>query len=225
MGTAITPDQLGILATQTEEIVLALDADRAGRDAMLRAQRVAMGKRVRLHVASMPEGKDPAEFLTAGDETERGAAAARFREALGAAVDVPAFHTRAILDDADVGSPAGRDRALDEVVPVLAAMPDSISREELTRQVADRLDADPGLVARRVAAGGSGAAGSSRSGGTDGGAPSSGDASPSRELSARERRERALLAMCVGVPALGREYLERLTPEHLSTPAAGRAVE
>ena len=30
----------------------------------------------------------------------------------------------------------GRDRALDEVVPVLAAMPESITREELEREVA-----------------------------------------------------------------------------------------
>ena len=48
-------------------------------------------------------------------------------------------------------SPAGRDRALDEVVPVLAAMGESISRDELVREVADRLDADPGLVMRRLA--------------------------------------------------------------------------
>ncbi len=51
---------------------------------------------------------------------------------------------------------AGRDRALDEVVEVIAAMPDSITREELMREVADRLDADPGLVARRIGGGGAG---------------------------------------------------------------------
>ena len=41
MATAITPDQLSILASHTDEVILALDADRAGREAMLRAQRVA----------------------------------------------------------------------------------------------------------------------------------------------------------------------------------------
>ena len=41
MGTAITPDQLKLLGSYAEEVVLALDADRAGREAMLRAQRVA----------------------------------------------------------------------------------------------------------------------------------------------------------------------------------------
>ena len=41
---------------------------------------------------------------------------------------------------------------------MIAAMPDSISREELMREVGDRLDADPGLVARRVAGAGRGGA-------------------------------------------------------------------
>jgi hypothetical protein len=46
---------------------------------------------------------------------------------------------------------------------------------------------------------------------------------PARALSARELQERALLAMCIASPAEGREFLARLTPEHLSGPAAVRA--
>ena len=77
--------------------------------------------------------------------------AERVRELIEEAVELPEFHVRLALDEADLSSPAGRDRALDEVVPVLAAMGESISRDELARLVADRLDADPGLVMRRVA--------------------------------------------------------------------------
>ena len=57
--------------------------------------------------------------------------AERFVALVDAAVDLPAFHVRTLLDEADLSSPAGRDRALDEVVPVLASMADSITREEL----------------------------------------------------------------------------------------------
>ena len=84
-------------------------------------------------------------------------------------------------------------------------MPDSISREELMREVADRLDADPGLVARRVAGGGArarrrrGRATRSRRPT----APPDG-AQPPRALSSRERRELALLAMCVAAAGRGR---------------------
>ncbi len=43
------------------------------------------------------------------------------------------------------------------------------------------------------------------------------------ELTSRERRERALLAMCIALPAEGGEYLTRLTDAHLS-PSGLRAA-
>jgi DNA primase len=229
MGTAITPEQVQLLAAHAEEVVLALDADRAGREAMLRAQRVAKGKRVRLRVVAMPEGRDPAELL-AGEKAADDAVE-RFRELVDGADDLPVFHVRMLLADADLSSPAGRDRGLDEVAPVLASMPDSITREELEREVADALNADPSLVARRVGA-------AERGGGEprtrrrpdpapDGERARDGAGGPAQAgpLSARERQERALLAMCVASPAEGREFLGRLTSEHLSSPVAVRATE
>jgi hypothetical protein len=85
------------------------------------------------------------------------------------------------------------------------------------------LDADPGLVMRRVAGepgrdAGPRAAEAPKAGG-GGPAPTQ----PPRALSARERREQALLAMCIASPAEGREVLGRLTAEHLSSPVVARA--
>jgi DNA primase len=226
MGTAITPDQVKLLAAHTGEVVLALDADRAGREAMLRAQGVAAGKRVRLRVAAMPEGEDPADMLKG--EGPGSSAAERFVGLIEDAVDLSVFHAGTLLDDADLATPDGRDRALDEVVPVLKAMPDSITRDELVRDVGDRLGADPGLVARRMAAAPRAprpvaAAPVNPSGGEE--SPfSPGGAAPEapRELSTQERREKGLLQMCIAAPAYGRDYIEKLKREHLSTPAMGR---
>jgi DNA primase len=214
MGTAITPEQVKLLSAYAEEAVLALDADRAGREAMLRAQTVG-GKRLRLRVARMPEGKDPADLLAGGD----GASATAFREAIEKAEDLPVFHVHTLLDDGDLSSPTGRDRALDEVVAVIAAMSDSITREELMREVANRLDADPGLVARRTAAAGKGGPAYRAPEPVDETAP---PVAP-RALNSRERREVGMLAMCVKLPAEGEEYLEKLTDAHFSRPAAARA--
>ena len=44
-------------------VFLALDADRAGRDAMLRAARLAEDRGVDLRVVDMPEGTDPADLV------------------------------------------------------------------------------------------------------------------------------------------------------------------
>jgi DNA primase len=212
MGTAITDDQVAMLSGQVDEVVLALDADRAGQEAMLRAQRKAAGRRMRIRVAAMPEGEDPAQMMA----EERGAE--RFRALVEAALELPEFQVGLVLDGAELSSPAERDRALAEVAPVLAEMGESASRDELVRLVAERLDLDPAMVVgRMVAARGRVDAGA--------GSGSAADVAANAALTPRERRERALLAMCIADPKAGGEMLERLRPEHLSSPLAARALE
>lgn len=207
MGTAITEEQVAALSGMVDEVVLALDADSAGQEAMLRAQRVAAGRKMRLRVAAMPEGEDPAEMLAAEGGAER------FRALVEEAVDLPAFQVGLVLEGTDVSSPAERDRALGEVAPILAGMGETASRDDLVRRVAGRLDLEPALVMGRVTAARPASGGSAeppRRGPTRAPARSGG------ELTSRERRERALLAMCVALPAEGKEFLGRLTEEHLS---------
>ena len=114
MGTAITGEQVATLSGMVEEVVLALDADSAGQEAMLRAQRVAAGRKMRLRVAAMPAGEDPAEMMAEPDGPER------FRALVDAAVELNAFQVGLVLDRTDVASPVERDRALTEVAPILA---------------------------------------------------------------------------------------------------------
>jgi DNA primase len=218
MGTAITEDQVAALSGMVEEVVLALDADSAGQEAMLRAQRVAAGRRMRLRVAAMPAGEDPAEMMAAEGGAER------FRALLEEAVDLPAFQVGLVLERTDTASPSERDRALAEVAPILAGLGESASRDDLVRQVAERLDLDPAVVMGRLTAArppsGGGSAAPGRGGNGSSAVPS---ARGGAELTSRERRERALLAMCIALPDEGRVYLDRLTDDHLS-PSGLRAA-
>ncbi|HEX6154227.1 MAG TPA: DNA primase [Solirubrobacterales bacterium] len=209
MGTAITGEQVAALSGMVEEVVLALDADSAGQEAMLRAQNVAAGRRMRLRVAAMPAGEDPAEMMAEAGGAER------FRGLVNGAEELTAFQVRLILDRTDAGSPVERDRALAEVAPVLAGMGESASRDDLVRRVAEGLDFDPAMVMGRLVAA------TPASGGREQAAPTSRDPEPARprrvaELTSRERWERSLLAMCIALPSEGREYLGRLTEAHLS---------
>jgi DNA primase len=215
MGTAITEEQVAALSGMVEEVVLALDADSAGQEAMLRAQRVAAGRRMRIRVAPMPAGEDPAEMMAAEGGAER------FRELVDGAVELSAFQVGLVLDLTDTSSPSERDRALDEVAPVLAAMGETASRDDLVRRVAERLDLEPAMVMGRVTA----ARPVSGGGGED---RSDREGAPvvrrsTAELTSRERRERSLLAMCIALPGEGGQYLEKLTDAHLS-PLGARAL-
>jgi DNA primase len=204
MGTAITPEQLAMLAGLTDAVVLALDADRAGADAMIRAQKVAAGRGLELRVAAMPEGEDPADMLGEGS-------ADRFMELVDAAIDLPSFRVDIALGRGELGSVTGRERVLDEVGPVLKAMGETaLGFDELVRKVADRLDTDPSLVLARVRTAPDAAAVPAE----DNGAPA--PRPVAKSLTPRETRERALLAMCISDPAAGRQFIELLTEEHLS---------
>jgi hypothetical protein len=129
-----------------------------------------------------------------------------------------------LLADADLSSPSGRDRALDEVVPVLSAMRESITREELEREVASKLEADAGLVRRRVeghrparpAPPPKAREISSEDPGPEDGARAA-PVEPARPLNARERRERSLLQMAIAMPSDGGDVLRQLSPAHLSS--------
>jgi DNA primase len=209
MGTAITGEQVAALSGMVDEVVLALDADSAGQEAMLRAQSVAAGRRMRLRVAAIPAGEDPAEMMAAAEGVER------FRGLLEGAAELTAFQVGLVLDRTDTGSPVERDRALAEVAPVLAGMGETAGREDLVRRVAERLDLEPAMVMGRVVAA------TPASGGREQAAPPQRGPQPSRpqrpaELTSRERRERALLAMCIALPDEGKDYLARLTDAHLS---------
>ena len=230
MGTAITPEQLKMLSGITDTVVLALDADRAGADAMIRAQRVAGGdtsggqkerRRIDLRVAAMPDDADPADML-AGGEIER------FRALVDEAIDLPSFRVRTALSRSDITSGSGRDRALSEVAPVLKILGDAVGRDELVREVADTLDTDPSLVMERVRTASleDAVAGDAGGRGTTGQSASEARAQPAApaSLTPREARERALLSMCIADPKVGRPFIERLRPEHMSPSGAPALV-
>jgi DNA primase len=209
MGTALTDDQVGELARLAPTVLLALDADAAGQEAMLRGARVAARRNLALRVVPLPPGSDPADLVR--DEGAR-ALAARVE----ASVPFVRFRVERELDGGDLSSAEGKDAVIAALRPVFAGMPPSAMREELVGLVADRTDLAPALVASWLAPGRRGAAGG---GGADSGhAPEGtrgGRRSPVAPLSldAAGRAERSFLAQCLAAPVVGREALAGLDLE------------
>jgi DNA primase len=230
MGTALTEEQVGELSRLAPVVLLALDADSAGQEAMLRAARVAAGRRLELRVVPLPEGLDPADLVA-----QEGAAAIRERAARS--VPFVRFRVERELDRADLSSAEGKDRAIDALRPVFAALPPSALREELLGLVAERVDIAPSLVSSWLEqpGGGAGAGGHGRRapGGGDGPAPAGGGAavggrpaagdraaaggtSPPQSAAALDavgRAERAFLAQCLAQPGDGAALLAELDLE------------
>src|SRR5437870_5575150 len=64
-GTALTEDQVRLLKRFTDELLLVFDSDRAGRAAMRKAAALAAAHGMRTRVVTLPDAKDPDEFLRA----------------------------------------------------------------------------------------------------------------------------------------------------------------
>ena len=211
MGTALTSEQLAQLSKMARSVFLALDADPSGQDAMLRASRQAASQGVELRVIDMPEGTDPAELVAA-----QGAEA--FTGLLDSASSVIEFQVRRVLADSDLGTPRGRDRALEEVRPLIDTIAENTAtRDELVRFVADRLDVPPSYLKTQLATGPRAAAEA---------APVARDGAPRRAPTASidvlVRAERTFLAMCLAQGEVGREYLRKTGDSHLSSEALRR---
>jgi DNA primase len=199
MGTSLTEEQVGELARVVSVLELCLDADRAGQDAMLRASRIASGRKppLELRVVPLPDGVDPAELV------EREGAQA-IRQRVESSVPFVVFHVERILDRSELRSAEGRDRAAAELGPVLAELPPSLLREDLMRRVAGRLELSEGQLASLLA-----------------GArhrPQPGDARSPRAISnPTVRAERTFLVYCIALPEAGARALAALDPDEYLT--------
>jgi DNA primase len=224
MGTSFTDEQARELDRVARRLVLALDADGAGQEAMLRAARVAEGRSLELRVVALPAGLDPADLVQ-----QEGVEAMRQR--IAESVPFVEFHVERVLARADVGSAEGKDRALEELRPILGPLPASVLRDELVRRVAGRLDLSDQMTASLLAD-----AGSSR---PPAHAPGPDIARPGRHASVapgappvvphlldrRERAERTFLALCLAFPREGRALLEEADLEQqFSSDLARRAA-
>ena len=147
MGTALTPEQVSELARMAKVVQLALDADGAGQEAMLRAARVARGKDLDLRIVPLPPGSDPADLVLAEGPQ-------RIQELAAASVPFVSFQVDRALAAGDADTAEGKDRIIEALRPVFApaTLPPGALREELLKRVADRLNLAQSLVSSWLSA-------------------------------------------------------------------------
>jgi DNA primase len=198
MGTALTDEQVGELARLAPTVLLALDADAAGQEAMLRGARVAARRNLALRVVPLPPGSDPADLVAA--EGPRAMA-----DRVDASVPFVRFRVERELGAGDLSSAEGKDAVIAALRPVFAQIPPSAMREELVGLVADRTELAPALVASWLAEGGR-----RESAPAGNGAPRPPAAASPAALDGLGRAERAFLAQCLAAPEAGRAALAEL---------------
>jgi DNA primase len=213
-----------------QTVLLALDADSAGQEAMLKAFRLANKRSLELRVVMLPEGADPADAI------QRDGAAA-MREAVKGSISFVRFRAERVLASGDPSDAEAQDRMIEELRPVFAELPPSALRMELTQTIDSRMALRDGLAETLLAAPARaaqraeprrGAARGAREGG-GGGAGEDRAARARRprvsEMTRREETERAFLALCLASPEEGALALRGLDiDEYFSSGLLRRAA-
>jgi DNA primase len=170
--------------------------------------RAAQHGNVDLRAVEMPAGSDPADLLAGGGGEA-------FMQLLNGSIAMIQFQVRRLLADADLDTPVGRDRALEEARGLIDAAQPAM-RQQLIREVADRLDVPVSSVELSLRAP---AATTPRF--TRMPEPALPAGASAGEVAFRAERE--FLARCLASGDLGREYLARPTDEQLSSDATRQA--
>lgn len=147
LGTAMTPQQARSILrfTASRRVIVGFDADRAGQEAAIRGigilEEVARAAGLHLSVLSVPDGKDPDEFIKA-----HGAQA--FSDLIDAAPDAFSFLVdRTLASVPDLRTPAGQAEAIRRLGPLFRRLDSPVLAEPYYHKIAAALGRDPAAVA------------------------------------------------------------------------------
>ena len=135
LGTALTPMHARKLKQFSDNIILLLDGDEAGRKATMRGIDVLRSQGLNVRVARLPNGKDPDEFLhTYGADA--------LNKLLDEATEGIKYKIDVLAEQFDLNEPSGRARFVHESLVVIKAL-DSQSEQEAYLPIVHRYSTIP----------------------------------------------------------------------------------
>jgi DNA primase len=205
-GTALTPDQAGVIARYADKVFVAYDGDPAGIAAATRAAETLVRLGLKVRVASFPEGADPDSLL-------REAGPDALRERLASALDFIDF----LVETSPTDSAEEREATARRLIDIVARVDDPLVADLMLEKVASALSIRRAAVARACAV--------RREGGGERRRPSPGrDDAPAIE-GAEVTAQKGLLSLIVaGGGEVGRIRSE-LGPSDFSDPVARSVAE
>lgn len=139
LGTAFTEAQARLLHRSAKELLIAYDMDGAGRAATQRAIEIARKVGIRLRIVTLPDGKDPDEYIrTHGAEA--------WQEAVRAAQGVIDYSLKMALRQGNPTTIEGKNRILRDMLPLIVETENAVAVDGYLTQLAGALRMNEGLV-------------------------------------------------------------------------------
>lgn len=131
LGTSFTEEQANLLARYTNEVVLTMDADAAGQKAIKRATGILEKTGVKVKVVTIPDGKDPDEFIKKNGPD-------RFRALIDGAVSDIEYKLLMAAKEIDLLSDEGKIKYLSAAAEIIAQQNDIMTRDIYIGRMCDK---------------------------------------------------------------------------------------
>ena len=143
LGTSLTPEQARLISRFKQEVVIAYDADEAGKKAAQRAIGILEKLELKVRVLTVRGAKDPDEFIKAkGPEA--------FQNLLAESENHVEYRLDAVRAKHDLATDEGKVAYLKEAAGVIAQLPDRAAREVYAMRAASQCGVSPEAVQDEV---------------------------------------------------------------------------
>ncbi len=143
LGTALTEEQCRLIAQYTGEVLLSYDSDGPGQAATRRATGLLEAAGVKIKVLSIPDAKDPDEFI-------KKFGAERFEQLIEGSSSATDFAISKLRGENDVTTAEGKVSFLKQFAVLMAGLPNPIEREVYLSKICRELEVDKAAVAGQI---------------------------------------------------------------------------
>ncbi len=144
-GTALTLEQLKIIARLTKNIKLCFDQDSAGLKATKRTLELASTLDVKIMVISYTGAKDPDELITKDPQA--------WKKAVKLAEYAPDYIFSVAKKQFDIKTAHGKKQFAGFVLPTIAVLTDEIEKDHYIKQISQLLDVEELSIRKKLASG------------------------------------------------------------------------
>ncbi len=143
LGTAFTSEQARLLARYTKEVILSFDSDAAGQKAAVRAMEVLGDSGLKVRILSIPDGKDPDEFIKKNGSE-------RFKAVLDGAVNEIEFRLYKAAEGLDLNQNSGMTEYLNRVAINLSEISDPIAVDLYSGKLGEKFGVSKQVILGKI---------------------------------------------------------------------------
>ncbi|HBE15587.1 MAG TPA: DNA primase [Ruminococcaceae bacterium] len=146
LGTALTADQAALMKRYCKEVIICYDADEAGQKATARAIDILRRAGLVVKVISIPDGKDPDEFIRRhGDKGH-----AAFQNVLDNSGNDMEYRMQKLKARYDMNSPQDKLNYLNEGVKLLCELDNPMERDIYASRLSDETDVSKASILEQI---------------------------------------------------------------------------